>query len=354
MQLEPNASPAQIFDDYLYFSSYSGAWLQHADAFAARMTEQLALGPHSHVVEVASNDGYLLRSFQQRGIDVLGVDPAANVAVVAQANGIPTEAALFGTETARRLAHKAPADLICANNVLAHVPDLNDFVAGLAILLKPCGTLTIEFPHLLRLIQDCQFDTIYHEHFSYFSLLVVQTILARSGLRVFDVDHLPTHGGSLRVYACHDGVAWQCHSRVRDVLDEEHAAGIGELTGYDGFHDRVIDAKRQVLSFLIEARRAGKAVAGYGAPAKGNTLLNYCGVGPELLQFTVDRSPHKQGRYLPGSHIPVFPPERLSEARPDYVFVLPWNQRDEIVGQLGCVRDWGGKCVVPIPRLQVF
>ena len=354
VQLESVASAEQIFSDYLYFSSYSDAWLRHAEAYAARLTEQLGLGPHSHVVEVASNDGYLLRFFQQRGVGVLGVEPAANVAAVAQANGIPTEVAFFGAATARRLAGQAQADLICANNVLAHVPDLHDFVAGLAILMKPSGTLTIEFPHLLRLIQDCQFDTIYHEHFSYFSLLVVQAVLARSRLRVFDVECLPTHGGSLRVYACHAEREWLCHPRVTAALDEERSAGLGYITGYDGFRDRVIDTKCQILSFLIDARREGSIVAGYGAPAKGNTLLNYCGVGTELLQFTVDRSPHKQGRYLPGSRIPVYPPERLYEVRPDYVLILPWNLRDEIVDQLERVRDWGGKFVVPVPRLQVF
>ncbi len=355
VQLEACEKAEAIFGDYLYFSSYSDLWLRHAEAYANRMTEVLGLGPGSLVVEVASNDGYLLQYFQRRDVAVLGVEPAGNVARVAKAKGIPTETAFFGQATARRLAEVGKtADLICANNVLAHVPDLNDFVEGFRILLKPTGTITVEFPHLLHLIAERQFDTIYHEHFSYFSLLVVEKVFARHGLMVFDVERLSTHGGSLRIHACHT----QDASRVRTdrfdaVLADERAAGLDDLATYDRFAETVIDVKCQVLEFLLAARREGRLVVGYGAPAKGNTLLNYCGVGPELIRFTVDRSPHKQGRYLPGVQIPIFAPERILETRPDYVFILPWNLKDEIIDQMRAVRDWGGRFVVPIPRLQV-
>ncbi|HEY2617232.1 MAG TPA: class I SAM-dependent methyltransferase [Acetobacteraceae bacterium] len=355
VQLEALAAPGTIFSEYLYFSSYSEMWLRHAEAYAARMTRQLGLGADSLVVELASNDGYLLQYFLRNGIDVLGVEPAANVAAVAEARGVPTEVAFFGVATAGRLATAGrQADLICANNVLAHVPDLNDFVAGLPILLKSSGTITVEFPHLLRLIAQRQFDTIYHEHFSYFSLLVVDKVFARHGLRVFDVDHLPTHGGSLRVHACHAAAARECSERFHATLAEEADAGLADLATYDRFAATVIDVKCEVLEFLIGARRAGRLVAGYGAPAKGNTLLNYCGIGPELLAFTVDRSPHKQGRFLPGSQIPILAPEQIFAARPDYVFILPWNLKDEIIEQMRGVRDWGGRFVVPIPDLQVI
>ncbi len=354
VQLEEFASPETIFGDYLYFSSYSDAWLRHAEAYAARMIQRLQLDARSLVVEVASNDGYLLQYFRQGGIDVLGVEPAANIAEVARAKGIATEVAFFGVTTARRLAAVRQADLICANNVLAHVPDLNDFVAGLAILLKPLGTITVEFPHLLRLIAERQFDTIYHEHFSYFSLLSVDRVFAHHGLKVIDVDRLSTHGGSLRIYVCHSTAGRERTERFHDVMAEELAAGLAEAAAYERFGAAVIDVKCDVLEFLISARREGKTVVGYGAPAKGNTLLNYCGVGPELIRFTVDRSPHKQGRYLPGSQIPIFAPEQILTARPDYVFILPWNLRDEIVGQMHAVRDWGGRFVVPIPRVALL
>ena len=354
VQVEEVVSAEQIFGEYLYFSSYSDAWLQHADAYAKRMTDQLRLGAQSLVVEVASNDGYLLQYFRQRGVGVLGVEPAANVAAVATGKGIATEIAFFGIETACRLAERGKADLICANNVLAHVPDLNGFVAGFPVLLKTSGIVTVEFPHLQRLIADTQFDTIYHEHFSYFSLLVVDRLFARHGLYVFDVDRLPTHGGSLRVHACHVGANRQRTARFYAVLAEERAAGLDRIETYECFGEAVVDAKCALLEFLIKARRAGELVVGYGAPAKGNTLLNYCGVGPELLAFTVDRSPHKQGRFLPGSQIPVFSPERILQIRPDYVLILPWNLRDEIVGQMQAIRDWGGRFVVPIPRAQVL
>ena len=356
VQLESFETPENIFGDYLYFSSFSEFWLRHAAAYAARMTAELDLGAGSLVVEVASNDGYLLQYFKQRGVGVLGVEPARNVAEVARQKGIPTEVAFFGVATAQRLTKRGKsADLICANNVLAHVPDLNDFVAGFKVLLKPSGTITVEFPHLLRLIEERQFDTIYHEHFSYFSMLVVQKVFARHGLTVFDVDRLPTHGGSLRIHACHaEELARIPTENVHAVLALEHAAGLADLATYERFGETVIDVKCQVLEFLVGARRAGKSVVGYGAPAKGNTLLNYCGIGPELLRFTVDRSPHKQGRFLPGVQIPIFAPEIILDVRPDYVFILPWNIKDEIIEQMRAVRDWGGKFVVPIPSVQVI
>ncbi len=355
VQLPAVASPEEIFTDYAYFSSFSSSWLSHAEAYAARMAQELALGPDSLVVELASNDGYLLRHFRRLGIGVLGVEPAANVAAVAETNGVPTEIAYFGTATARRLAAGGRrADLIVANNVLAHVPDLNDFVAGLPILLKPSGSVTVEFPHLLRLIAGRQFDTIYHEHFSYFSLLVADRVFRRHGLHVFDVDRLPTHGGSLRIHACHAGAGRPRSERIAAVLAEETRAGLTEPAGYTSFAADVIDVKCQVLEFLIGARRAGRSVAGYGAPAKATTLLNYCGIGPELLPYTVDRSPHKQGRFVPGRQIPILAPERILTDRPDYLFVLPWNLRDEVVDQMHAVRDWGGRFVVAIPELQVL
>ena len=354
VQIEQFASPQQIFGDYPYFSSYSDQWLRHAESYAARMTEELRLGANSLVVEVASNDGYLLQYFQQRGVGVLGVEPAANVADVARRRGIPTEPVFFDTASAQCLAAIRKADLICANNVLAHVPDLNDFVAGLALLLQPWGTITVEFPHLLRLIEQRQFDTIYHEHLSYLSLLFVDRLFARHGLTVFDVDQLPTHGGSLRVHACHVTHCCARSEQFNAVMAQEHAAGLDDARTYDRFADAAIEVKCQVLQFLISARREGRCVAGYGAPAKGNTLLNYCGIGPELLPFTVDRSPHKQGRFLPGVQIPIMPPEHIFQTRPHFIIILPWNLREEIVQQLQGAREWGGRFVVPIPRLQVF
>ncbi len=356
VQLEEFASPDEIFGDYLYFSSFSQLWLRHAEIYAARMTKELGLNSRSLVVEIASNDGYLLQYFRERGVGVLGVEPAANVAKVAEAKGVPTDVSFFGIAAAQRLAGKGrQADLICANNVLAHVPDLNDFVAGIPILLKPSGTVTVEFPHLLHLIAERQFDTIYHEHFSYFTLRVVDKVFAHHGMRVFDVDRLPTHGGSLRIHACHAADRTrQPTAQFNAVLAQEEMAGLSDLATYDNFAASVVEVKCQVLEFFTAARRQGKLVAGYGAPAKGNTLLKYCGVGPEFMAFTVDRSPHKQGRFLPGTQIPIHPPERMLEARPDYVFILPWNLKDEIIEQMHPVRDWGGKFVVAIPSLQVL
>ena len=356
VQLEAVESPQDIFRDYLYFSSFSDSWLQHAADYAAMMTARFGLGPGSRVVEVASNDGYLLQYFQAQGVQVRGVEPAANVAKVALDKGIPTEVAFFGEAEAARLAAAGVApDVIVANNVLAHVPDLNDFVRGFRVLLTPDGVLSLEFPHLLRLMEWGQFDTIYHEHFSYFSLLVVDRILAHHGLRVFDVTELPTHGGSLRVFACHQESARHPRAAtVTDLLAREREAGLDGAAAYRQFAEQVIRIKCDLLEFCIRARREGKRVLGYGAPAKGNTLLNYCGIGPEFMAFTVDRSPYKQGLLLPGVRVPIRAPEAILEARPDYVLILPWNLKTEIMQQMAAIRAWGGRFVVPIPEVQVL
>lgn len=355
VQLESFESPQNIFGDYAYFSSYSDSWLHHARAYAEAMTARFGLGAASRVVEVASNDGYLLRWFRDLGIPVLGIEPAANVAKVAEAAGIPSRVAFFGRETAAALRDAGEtADLTAANNVLAHVPDINDFVAGFAIVLNPEGVSTFEFPHLLRLMQQRQFDTIYHEHFSYLSLTTVRTIFAAHGLRVFDVEELPTHGGSLRIYACRENASHVAKPAVDALLSRERESGLADLTRYAGFQEEVKAVKRDLLSFLIEAKRAGKRVAGYGAPAKGNTLLNYCGVGTDMVDFTVDRSPHKQNTWLPGTRIPVHAPARIAEEKPDYLLVLPWNLKDEIMEQMSFIREWGGRFVVPIPEMQIL
>jgi SAM-dependent methyltransferase len=352
----PEFAPAEkIFNDYLYFSSYSQLWLDHCHAYAAAMTKRYHLGAGSLVVEVASNDGYLLQYFKERGIGVLGVEPAANVARVAQDRGIPTDIAFFGIETARRLRDAGKsADLMAANNVLAHVPDLHDFVAGFKLLLKPSGTATFEFPHLLKLIEEKQFDTIYHEHFSYFSCLVVEKIFAKHDLRIYDLESVPTHGGSLRIFVCHAGAGFARSGRVDDMIATERSAGLNRIEAYADFAKSVADIKCALLSFLIEARNAGKSVVGYGAPAKGNTLLNYCGVGAELLPYTVDISPHKQGRYLPGVQIPIYAPEHIFATKPDFVLILPWNIKAEIIERMASVRQWGGRFVVPIPKLTIL
>jgi SAM-dependent methyltransferase len=354
VQLGEFESPAAIFGDYLYFSSYSESWLRHAEAYAQAMIARFGLDAGSQIVELASNDGYLLQYFKRAGIPVLGVEPAANVAAAAIAQGIATEIAFFGRATAERLrAAGPPADLIAANNVLAHVPELNDFVAGMKILLAPDGVATVEFPHLERLIAENQFDTIYHEHFSYFSLYTAEQVFARHGLAVVDVEELPTHGGSLRLYLRHAG-SGGVSPAVEALRQREIAAGLAGPEPYARFAETVAETKAAILDFLIGARRAGKRVLGYGAPAKGNTLLNYCGIRGDMIGFTVDRSPHKQGMLLPGTHIPIRPPAALIAAKPDYVFILPWNLRDEIMAQLAEIHDWGGKFVVPIPRLEVL
>ncbi len=355
VQLEEFESPDAIFSDYAYFSSFSASWLAHADAYAAAMIARFDLGPASKVVEVASNDGYLLRSFVDRGIPVLGVEPAANVAAVARAKGIPCEVAFFGRDTAGRLrAAGHAADLMAANNVLAHVPDILDFVGGFAVLLKPDGVATFEFPHLLRQVENVQFDQIYHEHFSYLSLLAVGEVMRRVGLRVFDVEELPTHGGSLRVFVTHPGARHVETPGVARVLADETRAHLDELRGYDGFADAALAIKFTALEFLIAAKRAGKVVCGYGAAAKGNTFLNYLGVGTDMVRAVADRSPHKQGTLLPGSRIPVVSPEALMAMRPDYLLILPWNLKAEIAEEMKAIREWGGRFVTAVPSVAVF
>jgi len=356
VQLAEFESPQAIFGDYAYFSSYAESWLRHAEAYAEMMTDRLRLGPDTPVVEVASNDGYLLQYFRRRGVPVLGIDPAANVAEAAIAKGIPTEIAFFGAAAARRLRAARPAPvLMVANNVMAHVPDLHDFIEGFRILLAPGGVATFEFPHLLRLMTENQFDTIYHEHFSYFSLMTAEMALAQHGLVVFDVEELTTHGGSLRIFVRHaEDAAKPVTGAVPALREREVAAGLSGPEAYRRFAAGVVETKCALLEFLIRARRERRLVAGYGAPAKGNTLLNYCGIGPELVAFTVDRNPRKQGRLLPGSRIPVRHPDAILEARPDFVLVLPWNLKDEVASQMSAVREWGGRFVVPIPAVQVF
>lgn len=356
VQLRQYVSPEEIFTEYAYFSSYADTWVEHMRRYADAMTERLALGGTSLVVEVASNDGYLLQHFVAKGIPVLGIEPAANVAKVAIAKGVPTLVRFFGATTARDLvAQGLRADLLCGANVLAQVPDPNDFVEGLRILLRPGGVITIEFPHLLRLLADGQFDTIYHEHFSYFSLASAERIFAAQGLTVFDVEELATHGGSLRIYARHaEDPTRPVTRRLERLRQREVEAGLLRLETYASFAEQVKETKRKLLEFLIEAKRAGKTVVGYGAPGKGNTLLNYCGVRTDFLDFTVDRSPYKQGKFLPGTRIPIHHPDRIRETRPDYVLILPWNFKDEIVEQMAGIREWGGRFVVPIPETRVL
>ncbi len=349
--------PAEaIFSEYAYFSSYSTSWVEHARRYAEAAVARFGLGVEHRVVEVASNDGYLLRHFRDAGIPVLGIEPAANVAEIAVADGIPTEVRFFGRETAEDLRRRGvAADLIAANNVLAHVPDLNDFVGGFPILLAEGGVLTTEFPHLLRLIEDVQFDTIYHEHYCYFSFLTVEKLFERHGLCVFDVERLETHGGSLRIYSRRaDGVDRGVAPSVPQLRAEERVAQLDRLEGYTGFPERVDAVKTALVDFLQRAKSEGRSVAAYGAAAKGNTLLNACGVGGDLIEYVVDRSPHKQGHYLPGSRLPIHPPERLFETRPDFVLILPWNLRDEIMDGVAGVREWGARFVVPIPEVVVL
>ena len=354
VQLQEFESPEAIFGHYAYFSSYSTSWLEHARAYAEDMIDRFGLGPSHEVVEIASNDGYLLQYFTARQIPVLGIEPAGNVAAVAEQKGIRSLVRFFGTETAIALAADGfRADLLLGNNVLAHVPDLNDFVRGLKIALKPDGVITMEFPHLLRLMEDTQFDTIYHEHFSYFSFLTAVRIFGAHGLRIFDVDQLSTHGGSLRIFATHaENGTHEVESRVDALLGEERQAGLDRLESYASFGDRAKETKRRLLTFLIDAKNRQKTVVGYGAPAKGNTLLNYCGIGTDFIDYTVDRSPHKQGRFLPGSRLPIFDPERVRETKPDYLLVLPWNLETEITEQMAHVREWGGQFVIPIPDVR--
>jgi len=358
VQLEVFETHEHIFGDgdYSYFSSYSDSWLRHAKSYTDRMVERFGFDATSQIIEIASNDGYLLQYFLEKGIPVLGVEPASNVAQVAMEKGIPTLVKFFGVQTAQELvAEGKQADLLLGNNVLAHVPDLNDFVAGMAIALKPNGILTMEFPHLLQLMQHNQFDTIYHEHFSYFSFLTVEQVFAAHGLALFDVEELPTHGGSLRIYGCHNGASSRDVSdRVAQLKAKERAFGLDQMDTYLSFAERVRATKRKLLKFMIDAKSDGKSIVGYGAPAKGNTLLNYCGVRTDCIDYTVDRNPHKQGMFLPGTHIPIHHPDRILETQPDYVLILPWNLKEEIMEQMACIRNWGGKFVVPIPEVQVY
>lgn len=356
VQLQEYVKPEEIFTEYAYFSSYSDSWLQHASKYVDLMVERFGFGRGSFVVELASNDGYLLQYFVKKEIPVLGVEPAANVAKVAEEKGVPTLVKFFGVQTAREMeAEGKAADLIIANNALAQVPDINDFVGGMKILLQPGGVVTVEFPHLLCLMEQNQFDTIYHEHFSYFSFITAEKIFAAHGLTLFDVDELPTHGGSLRIYARHaENQNLPVTQRVVELRAREMAAGFTRMEHYSHFGEQVKETKRKLLEFLIAARRGGKTVVGYGAPGKGNTLLNYCGIRTDFLDYTVDRNPYKQGKFLPGTHIPILHPDEIRRTRPDYVLILPWNLKDEIRKQLSYVSQWGGKLVVPIPEVEVL
>lgn len=356
VQLEDSESPEAIFSDYAYFSSFSDSWLDHARRYVHDVSERFGIGGQSQVVEIASNDGYLLQYFVERNVPVLGIEPAGNVAEAARRRGVPTRVRFFGQETARELVREGiRADLLIGNNVLAHVPDLNDFVGGLKILLADDGVVTLEFPHLMRLMAENQIDTIYHEHFSYFSFLAVEKIFAARGLCLFDVEELPTHGGSLRIYARHDRIdAHPVSPSVADLRRRETEFGLASPERYLAFADQVHETKCRLLELLIAAKRSGKRVVGYGAPAKGNTLLNYCGIRSDFIDYTVDRSPHKQGLFLPGTHIRIDDPSRIRETQPAYVLILPWNLKDEIMQQMAYIRDWGGKFIVPIPFAQVI
>jgi SAM-dependent methyltransferase len=355
-QVKEYVSPERIFREYAYFSSYSEAWLAHAQGYVDMAIKRFDLSRDGRVVELASNDGYLLQYFVKQGYPVLGIDPAENVAKAAEARGVPTLTRFFNQATARELAGQGVlADLIIGNNVLAQVPDLNDFLSGVPILLRPRGVATFEFPHLLRLIEENQFDTIYHEHFWYFSLMAAERMLAAHGLRVFDVEELWSHGGSLRLFVCHaDNAAQPTLPAVGALVAREQDAGLRDIATYAAFAEKVKETKRRLLEFLIGAKRAGKSVVGYGAPGKGNTLLNYCGIRSDFVDYTVDRNPYKHGRFLPGTHIPVLPPERIAETRPDYLLILPWNLRDEVMKQMAFIRGWGGQFVVPIPEVRVY
>lgn len=356
VQLPEVQSPEVIFSDYAYFSSYSESWLKHAKDYTSLMIDRFGFDSRSQVIEIASNDGYLLQYFKEKDVPVLGIEPAKNVAKTAQDAGIPTIVKFFGTQTAQELADEGKlADLLLGNNVLAHVPDINDFVAGMKIVLKPHGVITMEFPHLMRLMDENQFDTIYHEHYSYLSLLSVEKIFASHGLTLFDVDELPTHGGSLRIYACHAGDGTKpVGQRILDLRKKEASAGLASLDCYHSFSEKVKETKRKILAFLIKAKSEGKTIVGYGAPAKGNTLLNYCGIRTDFIDFTVDRSPHKQDLYLPGTHIPIYSPDKIREAKPDYLVILPWNLKEEVMEQMSDMREWGGTFVVFIPEVKLY
>jgi hypothetical protein len=356
VQLHEYVKPSDIFTEYAYFSSFSDSWVQHARRYTDMITERLRLSPQSLVVELASNDGYLLQHFVAKRIPVLGVEPAANVAKEAEKKGIPTVVTFFGKDAARELRARGKApNLIVGNNVLAQVPDVNDFVAGIKILLAPSGVVTLEFPHLIRLMEDNQFDTIYHEHFFYFSLLAAVKIFAAHGLRVFDVEELPTHGGSLRIYGCHaENPQHQVTAQYSRLINREKSARLDQLDTYRGFSEQVKETKRKLLSFVIDVKRNGKTIAGYGAPGKGNTLLNYCGIRSDFIEYVVDRNTYKQGKFLPGTHLPIYHPDKILETKPDYILILPWNIKDEIADQLRYVNDWGCQLVVPIPETRII
>jgi 2-polyprenyl-3-methyl-5-hydroxy-6-metoxy-1,4-benzoquinol methylase len=356
VQLGEYVTPEEIFTEYAYFSSFSDTWLRHAKEYAELMIQRLGLQKNSHVVELASNDGYLLQFFVNKGIPVLGVEPAANVAEAAVKKGIHTVVRFFGKATARELLGSGhAADLLLGNNVLAHVPDLNDFVGGMKILLKPHGVITMEFPHLVRLMEGNQFDTIYHEHFSYFSFTTVSQVFAAHGLVLFDVDELPTHGGSIRIYGRHiEDTAKPVSEKVKGMIEREDRWGVKRMETYEAFAENVKATKRGILQFLIKAKSDGKSIVGYGAPGKGNTLLNYCGIRTDFLDYTVDRNPYKQGKFTPGMRIPIYSPDKIKETKPDYVFILPWNLKDEVAEQNSVIRTWGGEFVVPIPTVTVF
>ena len=357
VQVEEYVHGKEIFrGEYAYFSSYSDTWLSHAARYTEMITKRLELGRDSLVVELASNDGYLLKNFVAKNIPCLGIDPAGNVAEVARENGVPTRVLYFGTDVARRLRDEGiRPDLMIAINVLAHVPDLNDFVGGIQVLLKEDGVLTVEFPHVMRMIEKNQFDTIYQEHYCYFSLFSLQKVFGRQGMTVFDVEELPTHGGSLRIFVGHTGDETKAvSSAVTDMHDLEIASGLTEIATYTAFAEQVRETKRKLLEFLVQAKRDGKQVVGYGAPGKGNTLLNYCGIRGDFLDYVVDRNPYKHDKFLPGTHIPVFAPEKIAETRPDFILILPWNLKDEISEQLEYTREWGAQLVVPIPEVTIF
>ncbi|MEB3293275.1 MAG: class I SAM-dependent methyltransferase [Synechococcales bacterium] len=357
VQIPNYVAPDNIFtNEYAYYSSFSDSWLAHAKRYTDLMVDRFGLNSNSQVVELASNDGYLLQYFLEKGIPVLGIEPSGNVAEAAMQKGIDTVVKFFGRDTAReQTALGKQADLLLGNNVLAHVPDINDFVGGMKILLKPNGVITMEFPHLMRLMADNQFDTIYHEHYSYLSFIAVEQVFAAHGLTLFDVEELPTHGGSLRIYARHtEDESKPVSDRAMELRDRELAAGFKQVETYSKFGEQVRETKRKVLEFLIQAKRDGKTIVGYGAPGKGNTLLNYCGIRTDFIDYTVDRNPFKQGNFLPGSQIPIYAPEKIRETKPDYLFILPWNLKDEIMSQMAYIREWGGQFVVPIPEIKVY
>lgn len=356
VQLEEYENPDNIFTNYVYFSSYSESWLKHAEKYVDTITNRFKFDHNSLVIEIASNDGYLLQYFMKKGVPILGIEPAKNIAKIAQEKKIPTITKFFGTDTAKELVGQGTkADLLIGNNVLAHVPNLNDFVKGLKILLKENGIITMEFPHLLQLIRQNLFDTIYHEHFSYLSLFTVQMIFKFHGLDIFDVEEIPTHGGSLRIYAKHiENNQLSASPSIVNILRKEEEFGLRNLSTYINFISKIEKVKKDLTNFLLTVKRSGKIVVGYGAPAKANTLLNYCKIGSDLIQYTVDRSPYKQGLYLPGTHIPIMQPEKIFETKPDYILIFPWNLKGEIMEQLNNIHEWGGKFVIPIPELRIY